>query len=99
MTIAMTNHLEFWNQTYPEGISWESLKTDFMSRRNVFWFLSLIRYLRLTHTILCHDNIHYNVPQQFDTLGDGINFISLIDEQKWIMSRRNVFRMMPDFLC
>ena len=99
MTIAMTNHLVIWNQTYLEGISWESLKTDFMSRRNVFQFLSLILYLRLTHTILCLDNIHYNVLQHFDTLGDGINLISLINDQKWIMSRRNVFRIMPNFLC
>ena len=52
--------------------------------------MSLILYLRLTHTILCLDNIHYNVLQQFDTLGDGINFISLINAQKLILSRRNV---------
>ena len=97
MTIAMTNHLVIWNQTYLEGISWESLKTDFMSRRNVFQFLSLILYLILIHTILCLDNIHYNVLQQFDTFGDGMNFISLINDQKWIMSRRNVFRIMPNF--
>ena len=90
MSVTMTNHLVIWNQTYLERISRESLKTEFMSRRNIFQFWYLIIYLRLTHTILCLNHIHNNILEQFDTLGDGITVISWIWDHKWIMSRRNV---------
>ena len=90
MSVTMTNHLVIWNQTYLEGISQESLKTDFMSRRNIFqyWYLNI--YLRLTHTILCLEYIHYIILEQFDNLGYEITFISCIWDHKWKMSCRNV---------
>ena len=98
MSVTLTNHLVIWKQTYLEGISQESLKTDFMSRRNVFQFWYIILYLRLTNTILCLVYIHYNILEQFETLGDGITFISWIWDHKWEMSRRNVFKIMPFFM-
>ena len=98
MSVTTTNHLVIWNQAYLEGISQESLKTDFMSRRNVFQFWYIILYLRLTNTILCLVYIHYNILEQFETLGDGITFISWIWDHKWEMSRRNVFKIMPFFM-
>ena len=47
-----------------------------MSRRNIFqyWYLNI--YLRLTHTILCLEYIHYIILEQFDNLGYEITFIS-----------------------
>ena len=99
MSVTMTNHLVIWNRTCLEGISRESLKTDFMSRHNVFQFWFIIIYLRLTHTILWLEIIPYNINEQFDTFGDGINFLSWIWGHKSIMSRRNAFWIMPDFLC
>ena len=98
MSVITTNHLVIWNQAYLEGISQESLKTDFMSRRNVFQFWYIILYLRLTNTILCLVYIHYNILEQFETLGDGITFISWIWDHKWEMSCRNVFKIMPFFM-
>ena len=76
MYVTMINHLVILNQTYLEGISQESLKTDFLSRRNIFQFWFIIRYLRLTHNILRLGIIPYNKIEQFNTFGDGINFLS-----------------------
>ena len=98
MSVTMTNHRVIWNQTHLEGISQESLKTDFMSRRNVFQFWFIILYLRLTHTISWLSIIPYNIIEQFYTSGNGINFLSWIWGHKSVLSRRNAFWIMPVFL-
>ena len=66
MSVTMTNHLVVGNQTYLEGISQESLKTDFLSRRNIFQFWFIIRYLMLTHNILGLGIIPFNKIEQFN---------------------------------
>ena len=76
MSVTMTNHLVIRNQTYLAGLSQESLKTDFMSRRNVYQFWFMIFYIRLIHIILWLEIIPYNITKQMNTFGDGINFLS-----------------------